>query len=400
MYSNRKEKVNSIKDGKISDLVCWKQAGKKIAIYCAGMHGKEFRKLLTSCGIEIDCFIDNNAELQKQIIDGLQCYAPEMIANNGDYAVIICAGFEIYNTVYMTAKSQRILNIIDFRYILDDVIRDRKTYLRLLDERYLSDSADLFYTNLNKKIQKKAIPLKIKNQRIALYTAAFGDYDRVYIPKWSAPNIDYYYISDVKPSEISDTQWIDAKRIIPKEISDPIKRNRYVKMKPDQIFPQYEYSIYIDANIQVFADITSFICESVSGISVFQHLRRDCLYYEAMTIVNYKRVMPVDVKRQMKRYLDEGMPLHFGLTEMPVIVREHHNILCKRIMDTWWKEFEDGAQRDQLSFMYSVWKNGMTINDLALLGNNVRENEKLIFHKHISDSLNIKNEKRSGTYER
>lgn len=371
----------------------WKANNKKIALYCAGLHGRELKKILDYCGIEADCFLDNDTKKNRKVIDGLTCYAPEYISYNPEYISIICVGIELYSQMHEKAVKQHIINILDFRLVLDEVIKDKEILAGILNMRFQANPADLFYTNIKSDNHKGIDRVSLEGERVAIYTASFGNYDDLHIPEIQPDNVDYYYISDRKPEQTGIFKWINAGNIISDRIESPIKRNRYLKMHPDVIFPEYKYSIYIDSNIQIKRDITPFICISNSGISVFKHLRRDCLYYEAMTIVNYRRVVPEDVIHQMWKYLDEGMPLHFGLTEMPVIAREHNNPLCKKIMETWWNEFDNESQRDQLSFMYAVWKNGMTIADLAILGNDVRNNESLIFNEHISDSINVRNER-------
>ena len=73
-------------------------------------------------------------------------------------------------------------------------------------------------------------------------------------------------------------------------------------------------------------------------------------------MANYKRVKKYELLTQINRYLNEGFPLHYGMTEMPVIARFHNEPLCKKIMEEWWEEFNHTALRDQLSFMYVMWK--------------------------------------------
>ena len=55
-------------------------------------------------------------------------------------------------------------------------------------------------------------------------------------------------------------------------------------------------------------------------------------------------------------------------------------------MEEWWKEFSNGTQRDQLSFMYVMWKNRMTLKDIASLGNDAHESDAIKFQKHLSES--------------
>lgn len=374
----------------IAQLKQWKNENK-IAIYCAGTHGREIKKLLKFCGVEIDYFLDNNKNLQGKMIDGVICYKPTYIEGKNNCITLIAAGLEKYEEIYRMAKKQGILNIIDFRLVLDDLIIHNDLYTKLMYIRSNSVEADLFYTKVftkNENINRK----KIKEKKIAVYTANFGNYDKIFVPEVVPENVDYYYFSDAKPLKLKRYIWRDAKKYIPDAVISPIKRNRYLKMHPDELFPEYEYSIYLDSNIKIIGDITDFFGTSKSGISVFKHNRRDCLFYEAMTIVNYKRAIPQDVVIQMNRYLEEGMPLHFGLMEMPIIAREHKNKYCKKIMNLWWEEFNKGAQRDQLSFMYSVWKNGMTIDDIAILGDDVRMENSITIYNHIKQSKYIANE--------
>lgn len=164
-------------------------------------------------------------------------------------------------------------------------------------------------------------------------------------------------------------------------------------MHPHLFLENYTYSIYIDGNVRIKSDLSNFLSKSRTGISVFMHPMRECIYYEALSIVNFKRVDVEDVCRQMNKYFEEGMPYRYGLAEMPVIVREHMKKECMDVMATWWKEFNSESQRDQLSFMYALWKNKFSLDDLGSLGNNVRNCEEIEFCNHISESRNVKNEK-------
>ena len=120
-------------------------------------------------------------------------------------------------------------------------------------------------------------------------------------------------------------------------------------------------------------------------------MTRECLFYEAINIVNFKRVAAEDVCRQMERYIKEGMPVRYGMPEMMVIAREHRNPICIKIMEDWWHEFDTESQRDQLSFMYVMWKNGMSLHDIASLGRNSRECHKISIKEHHKDSFMIAN---------
>ncbi len=384
----------------IEDIIKLKVSGKKIAIYGAGLFGTEFKKFLSRFGIQIDLFIDNDIKKSDCFIDGIPCILPENLAGDSAYLTFICVNINLYNTVYEKAIEQGIINICDTRRLLDSfIIRNNTVFFEMFKYRFLDKPADLFFNNDGITKNSKPPKKNIGNDRIAVYTSAFGDYDDFVIPEERPYNIDYYFISDNKPETSTDYIWIDAGKYISPHISSPIKRNRYIKMHPHLIFPDYKYSIYVDANIQIKGDLSEIICESNLGISAFKHYWRDCLYYEAISLVNAKRIIPEDAIVQTKKYLSEKMPVHFGLTEMGVIAREHNKKKCINLMNSWWDEFDNYALRDQISFPYVLWKNHYTLNDMSILGNNIWACELFEIHKHRTNSENIHNEKMKNIFE-
>lgn len=371
----------------------WKNDGKKIAIYCAGTHGKLFSVILRMFGIEPDCFLDNDKRKWNTIVDGMMCYEPALFAGKEDVIVFICIALRYYVEVLNSAKQNGIIHIADFSAVFDDIIANYQgIYLELIEKFATLEAADIFYSlSANKYAVCPSDAEKMITGRIAVYTGIFGNYDEICLPQVCPHNIDYYFISDEQPAKIWPFRWIDGKKVIPGDIVNAIKRNRYIKMHSHKLFPEYKYSVYIDGNITITADISNFVHHNKSGISVFMLPWRECIYYEALAVVNAKRVVASDVCRQMKQYLEEGMPMHYGLPEMPVIAMEHSKQECIKIMEDWWQEFNKGAQRDQLSFMYVMWKNGMKLADMTSLGTDVRKSKYLFKKEHFSKSKNIGN---------
>ncbi len=364
---------------------------KKIAIYCAGHHGIEFKRMLEEYGVSVSLFLDNDERKNGVFIDGTKCLHPEIISGSNEYVIIICVGIDYYESIYRKALEQGLKNIIDFRAVLDGLINDFNEFKKLIRYRSETDRADIFYTRNIEYIGPINKKQNIK-KRIAVYTSVFGNYDSFIEPSFSSDLIDYYYISDNKPEIETKYMWIDSREIIPEDITNPILKNRYVKMHPHLIFKDYDYSIYLDANIMVCGNIIDFFRENNLGISVFKHFKRDCIYYEAMSMVNAKRIDVEDVIKTITRYREQGYPLHYGLTEMCVIAREH-NKTCNEIMDEWWNAFISRAWRDQLSFMHVLWSKGYGINDLGIIGESAREDNRIIFYDHLFKSKRVKNDK-------
>ena len=221
------------------------------------------------------------------------------------------------------------------------------------------------------------------NEKIAVYTSVFGDYDQVREPQYFADNIDYYFVSDKRPESLRGYQWVDAREYLPKGVNDAVMQNRFVKMHPHVLFPQYKYSVYIDGSVEIINDISMFVQKSKIGISVFLHPLRDDIYMEALAVVNYRRANKEQVACQMRTYREENMPTELGLPEMRVFAREHNNLYCINIMEAWWDEFQTKSKRDQLSFMYAVWKNGFTLSDMFVLGRDMKKHGSLKIWDHM-----------------
>lgn len=382
---------------KLDDLIDWKNQGNKIAIFCAGKIGIAMYEIFKRCGLTINCFFDNDFKKHnREVIDGCYCLEPCGIEDKSQYIVFIGILDTYYKTVEEDVKSKGFDFIVDFVDFFDDIIINHSVkYTELIQWFQNYPLLEVFHVRRpNKNSTVKAYE-PLKNKKIAIYTGIFGEYDNLYNPKIDPPNVDYYFISDEEPEELGSYQWIPAQNVIPVEITSPIKKNRYIKMHPHLLFPQYEYSIYVDGNIKIERDISSFVRNCKSGISVFMHPRRDCIFYEAITIVNYRRVVAEDVCVQMAEYLAQGMPVHYGMPEMSVIAREHNNPICIKVMNEWWSEFMNGAQRDQLSFMYVMWRNNLTVDDIASLGSDYRQSDFFHVIKHNKESHKILNDKYS-----
>ena len=123
--------------------------------------------------------------------------------------------------------------------------------------------------------------------------------------------------------------------------------------------PQYDLSVWVDANVDILGDINDFILEQCSdekSVFIPSHPMRNCIYSEAKTVILIKKDTKENVEPQIKRYKEEGFPVAFGLPQSNIIVRKHNEEECVKLMDAWWSEIEKGSHRDQLSFSYALWK--------------------------------------------
>jgi hypothetical protein len=90
-------------------------------------------------------------------------------------------------------------------------------------------------------------------------------------------------------------------------------------------FCDTEYSIWLDGNLALRIDPLGLV-EMWLGdhdFAVFKHPERDCIYEEALNCMAYGADDPALIKRQVRKYANEGYPNNFGLAEANVIVRRH-----------------------------------------------------------------------------
>lgn len=209
----------------------------------------------------------------------------------------------------------------------------------------------------------------IKNERLAVYTCIFGGYDMICEPLYKSKMCDYYIITDGDVPKNSTWKKIEPPKPEGFDLWDPSIRNRYYKMHPEVVFPEYKYSLYVDGNVKILTDmypLVSMMKNKVIGIH--DHPISNCFYTAASSLMKIKLVDKEICDRQIDAYRKEGFPEHFGYFECGIILRRHNNTLCKNIMDTWWEQYNTWVKRDQQGIMYSLWKNGLDKSDVLCLG--------------------------------
>lgn len=282
-------------------------------------------------------------------------------------------GREILKTKYFLGKGK-------IFYVLSKIFTKKKR--RYLYKKENGNNSKIFKDN-----EKYIVKQYDENEKIAVYTCNIGGYDRPQEPLIVAENCDYFFISDVKPEGLVNWKWIDAKKFLPEEKLSNVKKARYLKTHPHLIFPNYKYSIFIDGNIKCILDISDFFkkINNKTRIAIHPHPYRDCIYKEGYACDVAKRGDIDNIKKQLKQYKEEGMPKEFGLFETNILVREHGNEICKKIMEDWWKEIEIKSQRDQISFTYVLWKNNLVSNDIGKIQDTILENNYVQVVPHLEE---------------
>lgn len=238
------------------------------------------------------------------------------------------------------------------------------------------DTEDFQFDNSSEKFQS--------TERIAVYTALFGNYDKNEAPMIHPENIDYYIITDINIPKNSGWKIINPSRYLPNKEMTNIEKNRFFKMLPNVVFADYKYSIYVDANVLIVSDLTPMV-NAMGGfpLAMFKHKNRDCVYEEAEACLKKKKDSRENLERHIENLKANGVPKHAGLLEATVIVREHNNERCIDLMNQWWNEFCNYSRRDQLSLRDVLWVNKVSLDDVGVLGNNLFECNKFLINSHL-----------------
>ena len=147
---------------------------------------------------------------------------------------------------------------------------------------------------------------------------------------------------------------------------DNVRLNRYHKINPHIILPEYEESIYIDANVNI---LTPYLFELIKFLNkdllVPKLNFQDCIY-QHLDFIKQKRWDEASILENWKKLLiKQKFPPHYGMTENNVIYRKHNKAPIKDIMAEWWNCVEHYSKRDQLSFSYVLWQHNINISDIC-----------------------------------
>ena len=283
--------------------------------------------------------------------------------------------------LYLNRKRLEIANSEEF-FWGKKLIKYRKYLLSFKFLDLIKDFRHDIYAFFNKNVSNHKIinfsdnAMNSFRKKVVVYTCIYGNYDKILEPLSIDKNCDYYIFTDQEIPSNSTWMRIDDS-LIPKECDTPAKKNRYVKMFPYKFF-DCDYSIYIDGNLQSIGYpsllVQKNIKSSETGIEMHLAPRENCIYEEAKTVYHVGKINKNEMHKVLAMYKKNKMPKHYGMFECNVIVRDHNNPNCKKIMENWWTLYSKGVKRDQLYFTYVLFKLGYKFSDVVNFGASVNHN--------------------------
>lgn len=198
--------------------------------------------------------------------------------------------------------------------------------------------------------------------RTAIYTCITGGYDRLLQPA-AADGFDF--ICFVGPGEKTverDGVW-EIRELDGGLAATAAALSRWPKLNPHKALPEYEWTLWIDANICICD--SSFYGQVVAAEdggapwTGFRHPFRDDAYEEAWRCYANDRIsfrQAVSIVRFLRA---EGLPRHAGMLENNVILRRSLDGAVVSVDEMWWDMYLARSARDQLTLGLCFMKCGL-----------------------------------------
>ena len=228
-----------------------------------------------------------------------------------------------------------------------------------------------YYPPEQKTIDKyiKAKSKRGKSKKV-MYTCLTGGYDNLdAIKSHRYVDSSWDYVCFTDNEEYIKMKQFGIWEVRPLEYTalDSARNNRWHKMHPHVLFPNYDESVYIDTNINILSNrIFKQLKKWKKDLLLPKRLEHQCIYEEYKWVYSAKVDTRSLVRKEWQVIKQAGMPRKYGACECNLIYRKHKNPQIIKLMEDWWHFVENYSRRDQLAFPYVMWKNKLKIKDYSM----------------------------------
>lgn len=227
----------------------------------------------------------------------------------------------------------------------------------------------------------------MQKRKYVIYTAVIGGYDHIEQPRVIDDRFDYILFSDS-----IDEEYVGIWKIRRVNYYNKVQTKiaRYIKTHPEELLPEYDFSVWIDSNICI---VTSYVYEKSvelynnnSLVATVWHTSRQCIYDESFQVMALKfeqESIIIDWCHQLQK---EKYPKDNGLCETGLLFRAHSKQQVSLLDKLWWNCIDRYSRRDQLSFNYVLWKLRMTYDFLLPKTMNVLTSPDFEYVYHANDT--------------
>lgn len=223
-------------------------------------------------------------------------------------------------------------------------------------------------------------------KKIVIYTAISGGYDHLKPIPQNLQGYKFVCFTDKPTTTLTDQGW--ELRPIANSDLDNTRKVRKIKILAHEIFPEYEYSVWVDGSIALTNEAHTTIEKVATDnleLAAFSHPTRNCIYQEATECIIQHRDKPDTIHSWINHLKNEGYPKNHGLIESGVLIRKHNSPLMQEVSKEWWHYIKTRSKRDQLSFNFVAWRKNFSY---ALLPGSLRDGKHgFYFQDHKSHPI-------------
>ena len=215
-------------------------------------------------------------------------------------------------------------------------------------------------------------------KKLCVYTCITGDYDNLHEIETPEKNIDYLCFTNNKSLKSKTWKII----YINNDGLDDHHLSRKIKMLGHPIISRnYQVSLWMDASVIWKKSITDFVSKYYKNqpFSAIKHSLRNSIHEEAIACLQLHKDSKTNILKTLSFLESENFPDNLGLYEMAVFIKNHNDPNVIKAMELWFEMNQKYSKRDQLSFMYVIWKTGLQVHTINL---NVWDNQWFMNNSH------------------
>lgn len=196
----------------------------------------------------------------------------------------------------------------------------------------------------------------MKNEAVTVFTCVVGKRDSLREDQFPCTA---RYVAFVDAPRLSAT-W--SQLPVPLLFASYRRNSRQPKILAHQ-YVESGYSLWLDAAVALRAPVESLIEDWLrdADLALFCHESRACTYDEAEECQRRELDDPTIIEHQAATYRSRGLPPKLGLARCSVLLRRH-TAAVENFNNLWWSEYCRHSVRDQISFMYAVYRSGLRVN--------------------------------------
>jgi len=226
--------------------------------------------------------------------------------------------------------------------------------------------------------------MKISNECV-VYTCSVHNYDNLSLLQKPVPGIKFVLFTN-RPKK-APPNWEVRKLKSPPRLKNGHDINRFHKIFPQHVLPEFRYSIYLDGNASFngnFNELIKKFCSLNIALTAFKHPNSHTLIQEEKACIAGGKFDSYDIARatqQLNIYKTEGLNLTNIIPANYFLIRDHNYVNFTLCMSLWWSHLFEYSKRDQMSLSYALEKTNLP---WAFLDDKLNINPELLTrHDHI-----------------